>query len=81
MGPGSVGAHVRVGRHLHVGQVIGLLGNSGNTSAPHLHFHVIDKPSDLAGQGLPYVFDRFRLRDRMPLNLDVVDFPRRAWLR
>lgn len=64
MAPGSVQAHVQVGQHLHTGQVIGLLGNSGNTSAPHLHFHVIDQPSDLAGQGLPYEFDGFRLRGR-----------------
>jgi hypothetical protein len=49
------------GEHLRRGQVLGRLGNSGNTSAPHLHFHVMDAPSPLgADHNLPYVFDSFR---------------------
>lgn len=43
------------------GQVLGLLGNTGNTSAPHLHFHVMDRPSVLGSEGLPYVIDGFDL--------------------
>jgi murein DD-endopeptidase MepM/ murein hydrolase activator NlpD len=39
--------------------VIGLLGNSGNSDAPHLHFHVMDAPSPLLANGLPYVFRSF----------------------
>ena len=43
------------------GQVLARLGNSGNTSAPHLHFHVMDAPLPLgADHNLPYVFDSFR---------------------
>src|SRR4249919_1140467 len=38
---------------------LGRVGNSGNTSAPHLHFHVMDGPSPLASHGLPYVIDSF----------------------
>jgi murein DD-endopeptidase MepM/ murein hydrolase activator NlpD len=105
MAPGSVTAHVRLGEHVHAGQQIGSLGNSGNSSAPHLHFQVMDRPSELASQGLPYEFDHLRLAGRavsednldailageplqfapgvqpgpmnrrMPLNLDLVDFP------
>ncbi len=47
----------RVGDFVRTGELIGLLGNSGNTDAPHLHFHVSDRPSVLDGNGLPYVFD------------------------
>jgi murein DD-endopeptidase MepM/ murein hydrolase activator NlpD len=28
-----------VGQRIRTGQVIGLLGNSGNTSGPHLHWY------------------------------------------
>ncbi|MDN5864421.1 MAG: M23 family metallopeptidase [Gammaproteobacteria bacterium] len=52
---------VQVGEHVERGQVIGLLGNSGNTSAPHLHFHIMNKPSALGSSGLPYVLDQFDL--------------------
>lgn len=57
--PGSV--TVQEGDHVGRGQRLGLLGNSGNTDAPHLHFHVMDAPSPLgADHNLPYVFDSFR---------------------
>jgi hypothetical protein len=36
-----------------------LLGNTGNTSAPHLHFHLMDSISVLGSSGLPYVIDHF----------------------
>jgi hypothetical protein len=44
--------------------MLGRIGNSGLSSAPHLHFHVMDGPggpSALDANGLPYVFDRFTL--------------------
>src|SRR5262249_20760999 len=57
MQPGSL--RVRLGDHVERGQVLGLLGNSGNTDAPHLHFHVMDGPAPLASNGLPYEFSAF----------------------
>jgi hypothetical protein len=56
--PGSL--RVRRGDRVRPGEVLGLLGNSGNTDAPHLHFHVMDGPSPLRSNGLPFVIDRFR---------------------
>ncbi len=50
---------VKLGDIVKQGQVIGLLGNTGNSSAPHLHFHVMDGPSPLDANGLPFVFTRF----------------------
>ncbi len=55
--PGSL--RVKVGDRVTRGQIIGLLGNTGNTDAPHLHFHVMDGPSPLASDGLPFVFTSF----------------------
>jgi hypothetical protein len=57
MQPGSV--RVKVGQMVQVGQTLGLLGNSGNSDAPHLHFHVMDSPHPLLANGLPYRFSNF----------------------
>jgi murein DD-endopeptidase MepM/ murein hydrolase activator NlpD len=46
------------------GDVLGQVGNSGASSEPHLHFHLMDAaggPSALAANALPFVFDSFRL--------------------
>jgi len=53
--PGSL--RVKVGDRVRRGDVIGLLGNSGNSTAPHLHFHVGDRNAGLAAEGLPYAID------------------------
>ncbi|RZK95312.1 MAG: M23 family metallopeptidase [Rhodococcus sp. (in: high G+C Gram-positive bacteria)] len=62
--PGSVD-DISVGQDLRAGDQIGLLGNSGNTDAPHLHFHVMDGPDFLASNGLPFEFDVFQLDARV----------------
>jgi hypothetical protein len=64
--PGSL--RVRVGDVTEVGQILGLVGNSGNSTEPHLHFHVMDAPSPFASNGLPYVFDHFALSGRLDLT-------------
>jgi peptidase M23-like protein len=55
--PGSV--TVKVGQRVGVGQTLGLLGNSGNSNAPHLHFQLMDGPSPLGSEGVPYTFSSF----------------------
>lgn len=62
--PGSVRVHR--GQMVHKGQVLGLLGNSGNTTGPHLHFQLMDRPSFLDADGLPFVFERFHMAGRIP---------------
>ena len=58
MKPGSVRVHV--GERVRRGQLLGALGNSGNSATPHLHLQVQITPS-FVSDGLPFVFDRFKL--------------------
>lgn len=48
---------------VHAGDVIGHLGNTGNSSEPHLHFQVVDAPSFLDSEGLPFAIDQFARED------------------
>jgi hypothetical protein len=51
--PGSI--RVKTGDRVKRGQVLGLVGNSGNSTEPHLHFHISDGTSPLGAEGIPYV--------------------------
>ena len=62
MQSGSV--RVKVGERVKRGQVLGLLGNSGNSSEPHLHFHICSANSELACEGLPYAFAEYELQGK-----------------
>jgi murein DD-endopeptidase MepM/ murein hydrolase activator NlpD len=59
MQPGSL--RVKVGDKVRRGQVLGLLGNTGNSSEPHLHFQICDANSELGSEGLPYAFASFEV--------------------
>ena len=50
---------VRPGDHIHRGQLLGQLGQSGNSAAPHLHFQLSTAMTFEGSEGLPYVFEGF----------------------
>jgi hypothetical protein len=52
---------VKVGDTVTKGQVIGRVGNSGNTSQPHLHFQLYRGVAALSGDNVPFEIDRFTL--------------------
>jgi len=81
--PGSV--LVKAGDRVRRGQVLGRIGASGDAREPHLHFEVTTSSKLLAGEGVPYVIDRYRCMSatggpievrihELPLNKDVVVF-------
>jgi murein DD-endopeptidase MepM/ murein hydrolase activator NlpD len=58
------GLRVKRGDRVRKGQVIGLLGFSGDSTGPHLHLHVADAALPLAGEGVGYGFEHFSLLGR-----------------
>jgi peptidase M23-like protein len=59
MQPGSI--KVRSGEKVHLGQVIGMVGDTGNSIVPHLHFQVTGGPSSMSANGLPYEISEFEI--------------------
>ncbi|WP_055474596.1 M23 family metallopeptidase [Gordonia sp. HS-NH1] len=63
MQPGSV--RFAPGDRVRRGDVIGKVGNSGNSVAPHLHVHVMNGPEFLGSQGVPSVTEEFTITGRV----------------
>ena len=84
--PGTI--RVRPGQRVRKGDVIGELGNSGNSRGPHLHFQVGNTPSLNSSVAMPYVFDSWTfagrraidanprtVREALPLDGAIMMFP------
>ena len=63
---------VREGQKVKRGDILGRVGNSGNTSEVHLHFHVSRAPTPLAGEQWPYVFDSFGVQGTLSESGDAI---------
>jgi murein DD-endopeptidase MepM/ murein hydrolase activator NlpD len=59
---------VKEGDKVKQGQNIALVGNSGNSTAAHLHLHITQGPSILGSPGVPYVFDSFKVAGLIDLD-------------
>jgi hypothetical protein len=55
--PGSL--TVKPGDRVSKGQMIARLGNSGNSSGPHLHFQICDAPDFFWSGGIPFVLETY----------------------
>lgn len=67
--PGSI--TVKEGDRVTRGQVLGYVGNVGNSTEPHLHFHVTDKPTIFAANSIPYAIDEFVVEGKVGPRFDA----------
>ena len=59
---------VKPGDTVKKGQVIAKLGNTGNSDASHMHFHLMNGPSVLGSDGVPYELDTFDYVGQVPVE-------------
>lgn len=57
LAPGSVA--VTPGQRISAGDVIGRVGHTGNSTAPHLHFQLMDAAGSVDAQGIPCAFAEY----------------------
>jgi murein DD-endopeptidase MepM/ murein hydrolase activator NlpD len=74
---------VSKGDEIKKGQILGKVGHSGNSTAPHLHFHLMDNMDLLKAKGLPFIFEKYELlkdgqwvtvENSIPSNKDIIRF-------
>ncbi|MBD7985734.1 M23 family metallopeptidase [Sporosarcina sp. Sa2YVA2] len=74
---------VSVGQLVKKGNVIGRVGHSGNSFAPHLHFQLMDSLDLATANGLPFAFEQYELfkngkwvqvNNGIPTNKDRIRF-------
>jgi murein DD-endopeptidase len=67
---------VKAGQQVNQGQVLAQLGFTGQTTGPHLHFHVADVASPLGAEGLAFAFATFARVGGCP---DFGQFGKQRW--
>lgn len=74
---------VKKGDEIKSGELVGNIGHSGNSTAPHLHFHLMDSPEPLSAKGVPCSFREYELylngrwvkeKNGIPKNKDRIRF-------
>lgn len=56
---------VKVGDSVEQGQALALVGNSGNTSEPHIHIHLQSTRKPSFGEGIPMPFSNYKLNNKI----------------
>ena len=56
----SKSIRVHTADQIRRGQVLAQLGYTGQSTGPHLHFHVADSIAPLNAEGVPYIFEEIK---------------------
>lgn len=59
MAPGTVA--VADGQRVHVGDVLGRVGHTGNSTSPHLHFQLMDSADPMTARGIACAFRAYEV--------------------
>jgi murein DD-endopeptidase MepM/ murein hydrolase activator NlpD len=62
---------VKVGDKVKKRQVIGLCGNSGNSSEPHLHYHLQNNPVIQDGLGIKCFFQKVSVTEKDKMEIKI----------
>jgi murein DD-endopeptidase len=73
--PGSI--KVKPGQQVKKGDIIASIGLTGQTTGPHLHFHVADENSPLGAEGIPFAFESFTV---LGSYADFEKFGKEPWV-
>lgn len=63
---------VQVGDEVEAGQLLGSCGNSGNSSEPHIHYHLQNSPVPLEGESLPIFFGAATIGGQLHRDVEIV---------
>lgn len=75
------------GQDVKKGDLLGCVGHSGNSTAPHLHFQLMDSPDLFIANGIPCAFKQYEIysngkwnlvKNGMPSDKDRISYPRGA---
>ena len=72
---------VRAGETVSAGEPLGAVGNSGRTSMPHLHFHLMDHADGTRARGLPFRFRGLERREKDTWVPETGIPADRVWIR
>jgi murein DD-endopeptidase MepM/ murein hydrolase activator NlpD len=73
---------VKQGQQVKTGELLGLCGNSGNSSEPHLHFHLQNVEDMILATGVKCFFDQLKVNgvlrsDYSPVKGDKIESVRK----
>jgi hypothetical protein len=77
------GGLVTSGQRVRVGEVLGRVGHTGNSTAPHLHFQLMDSPDPMHARGVPCAFRSYevmrdggwvRIENGIPRKIDRIRY-------
>ncbi len=70
---------VKAGDKVTKGRLIGLCGNSGNSSEPHLHYHLQNTPVIQDGTGIKCYFQKVKVTDNGKTEVQPNYSPTKGW--